>query len=49
MTHIHLPNLDELKELIKSNPKLLNYYSKVDGWVGPTDSMEYLLKTLTKL
>ena len=49
MTHIHLPELKELKKSIESNPSLLNYYAKIDGWVGSTESVQYLTKTLTKL
>ena len=49
MTHVHLPELKELKKSIKSNPSLLNYYAKIDGWVGSSESIEYLNKILTKL
>lgn len=46
MTHIHLPELKQLKKSIKSNPSLLDYYSRVEGWVGSTESVEYLTKIL---
>jgi hypothetical protein len=49
MTHIHLPELEELKRSIKSNPSLLDYYAKIDGWVGSTESVQYLTQILTKL
>ena len=49
MTHIHLPELPKLKKSIESNPSLLEYYSKIDAWIGSTESVEYLTKTLTKL
>jgi hypothetical protein len=42
MTHIHLPELEELKMSIKSNPSLLDYYTKIDGWIGSTESVKYL-------
>ena len=48
-THIHLPQLDKLKESLESDPTLLNFYSKYDSWVGSTESVEYLSKILTKL
>ena len=49
MTQIHLPELTQLKKSIKANPSLLNYYAKIDGWVGPTKSVQYLTEILTKL
>jgi hypothetical protein len=49
MTHIHLPELPQLKKLIESDPSLLEYYSKIDGWVGSTESVQYLTQILTKL
>lgn len=48
-THIHLPQLDKLKESLESDPTLLNFYSKYDSWVGSIDSVDYLSKILTKL
>jgi hypothetical protein len=48
-THIHLPQLNKLKESLESNPSLLNFYSKYDSWVGSNESIEYLSKILTKL
>ena len=49
MTHIHLPELPQLKKSIEANPSLLNYYAKIDGWVGSTESVQYLTEILTKL
>lgn len=48
-THIHLPQLDKLKESLESNPTLLNFYSKYDSWVGSKESVQYLTEILTKL
>lgn len=48
MTHIHLPELSQLKKSIESNPSLLDYYAKIDGWVGSTESVKYLTEILTK-
>lgn len=48
-THIHLPQLDKLKQSLESDPTLLNFYSKYDSWVGSAESVDYLSKTLTKL
>ena len=48
MTHIHLPELEKLKKSIKSNPSLLDYYAKIDGWVGSTESINYICQLLEK-
>lgn len=48
-THIHLPELDTLKSILNTNPEKANYYAKYGGWIGSTESVEYLTKILTKL
>ena len=44
--NIYLPPLNELKEQIQNNPKILDYYSKFMGFSGPSDSVDYLAKKL---
>jgi hypothetical protein len=47
-THIHLPQLNKLKESLESNPSLLNFYSKYDSWVGSTESIKYLEESINE-
>lgn len=48
MTHIHLPELPQLKKSIESNPSLLDYYAKIDGWVGSTESIRFLERIINE-
>ena len=38
-THTHLPELDILKEIIKTNPTQIKYYSKYSSFIGSTESI----------
>jgi hypothetical protein len=44
MTYItkYLPELDILKNELETNPKNIRYYVKYMGFVGDSDSIEYL-------
>lgn len=36
------PPLQELKENLKKNPKLISYYWSADALIGPSDSINYI-------
>lgn len=44
MTYItkHLPELDALKKELETNPTNIRYYVKYMGFVGNSDSIDYL-------
>jgi hypothetical protein len=44
MTYItkYLPELDILKKELETNPKNIRYYVKYMGFIGNSDSIEYL-------
>jgi hypothetical protein len=44
MTYItkHLPELDVLKKELETNPTNIRYYIKYMGFIGSSDSIEYL-------
>lgn len=44
--YTHLPELKDLKKNIETNPDVLRYYSKYEGFVGSPESIEYLTKKL---
>ena len=48
MSYIYtqLPELEVLKQSIKTNPNLLRYYSKYESFLGSTKSVNYLKKKL---
>jgi len=41
-THIHLPELSELKNIIEELPSKIIYYKKYDGFIGSSESIEYI-------
>lgn len=43
---VYLPELDELKNRIRTNTDGLLYYSKYDTFIGSSESMDYLNKKL---
>ena len=43
----YLPPLNELKKEIHTNPEVLKYYSKFEGFVGDSDSIQFLIQQLT--
>jgi hypothetical protein len=45
-THTHLPHIEDLKERIDANPDVLRFYAKYDGYVGSSESINYLDKKL---
>ena len=44
--YTHLPEIEDLKKNIETNPKVLRYYSKYEGFVGSTESVDYLNEKL---
>ena len=42
----YLPDLEELKKQIQSNPDVLRIYSKYMGFNGSSESVDYLEKKL---
>lgn len=48
-THIHLPSLDVLKTRLEGNVEEIKYYSKYESWIGPNDSVDYLIKSIKSL
>ena len=44
--YTHLPELSDLKENIETNPDVLRYYSKYEGFVGSAESVNYLTTKL---
>ena len=44
--YTHLPELNDLKENIETNPDVLRYYSKYEGFVGSDESVNYLTTKL---
>jgi hypothetical protein len=50
MTYItkYLPELEDLKKQIESNPDILRYYGKYMGFNGSSDSIDYLTKKLSE-
>jgi hypothetical protein len=48
---IYLPSLEELKIQFESNPDIIRYYLKFEGFNGDSDSVKYLqekIKTFLK-
>lgn len=45
-THTHLPELNILREILKTNPTQIKYYAKYDSLIGPTESINYLNKKI---
>ena len=41
-SHLHLPSLEVLKNILKENPSEIKYYLKYSAWVGPSESIDYL-------
>ena len=46
--YTHLPELKDLKQNIETNPDVLRYYSKYEGFVGSPESIEYLTQEIEK-
>ena len=45
-THLHLPELDILKSIIKESPDKIQYYKKHGAFIGSTESIGYLTKKI---
>ena len=44
--YTHLPEIDDLKKNIETNPNVLSYYSKYDAFVGSSESVNYLTQKI---
>ena len=44
--YTHLPEINDLKKNIETNPNVLSYYSKYDAFVGSTESVNYLTQKI---
>ena len=42
----YLPELDELKNRIQTNPAVLRYYAKYEGVIGSSESVDYLTQQI---
>jgi hypothetical protein len=49
MSHVHLPELEVLKQWLERNPKKIEFYKKHSVWVGPTESVKYLNNLIKNL
>lgn len=47
-SHVHIPSLEDLKTILSENPSKLEYYKKVGGWIGSTESIDYLNSKIEK-
>ena len=41
-THLHLPEVDDLKRILTETPEKIKYYMKYGALMGSNESMEYL-------
>ena len=44
--YTHLPEIEDLKKNIETNPDVLRYYARYDGFVGSTESVNYLTQKI---
>jgi hypothetical protein len=47
-THLHLPEVDILKSILRETPDRIHYYMKYGALIGSTESMEYLNKKINE-
>jgi len=41
-THLHLPEINDLKRILSEEPEKIKYYMKYGALMGSNESMEYL-------
>lgn len=41
-THLHLPEINDLKRILSDAPEKIKYYMKYGALMGSNESMEYL-------
>lgn len=41
-THIHLPDLHELEQIIENDPTQIQYYEKYGAFIGTSESVNYI-------
>ena len=41
-THLHLPEIDVLKQILTETPEKIKYYMKYGALMGSNESMNYL-------
>jgi hypothetical protein len=42
--YTHLPEINDLKKNVETNPDVIRYYAKYEGFVGSEESINYLTK-----
>lgn len=45
-THTHLPEINKLQKQVEERPEVIKYYAKYDGFVGSTDSINFLTQKI---
>ena len=45
-THLHLPEIDVLKQILTETPDRIKYYMKYGALMGSNESMNYLTKKI---
>lgn len=45
-THIHLPKINVLKQMLSETPEKVQYYMKYESLIGSIESMNYLTKKI---
>ena len=45
-THIHLPEINVLKQMLSETPEKVKYYMKYESLIGSIESMNYLTKKI---
>lgn len=44
--YIHLPQLEDLKKNVETNPDVIRYYAKYEGFIGTAESINYLTEKI---
>lgn len=44
--YTHLPEINDLTKNVETNPDVIRYYAKYEGYVGSEESINYLTKKI---
>ena len=47
-THLHLPEVNDLKKILTETPEKIKYYMKYGALMGSNESMEYLTNKINE-
>ena len=47
-THLHLPEINDLKRILTETPEKIKYYMKYGALMGSNESMEYLTNKINE-